>query len=115
MKNFVQEDELIEVTAPAGGVTSGDGVIVGALFGVAVTTAASGERVNLLTEGIFDLPKPTTTTFASCGAVSFNIATRECAAPGTGKYPIGIAIAPAGNGATTARVRLNGVATAAAS
>jgi hypothetical protein len=35
-------------------------------------------------------------------------------APATGRYPIGTAIEAAGNGATTARVRLDGIATAAA-
>jgi hypothetical protein len=34
--------------------------------------------------------------------------------PGTGKVPIGIATLAAGNGVTTVRVRLDGVATAAA-
>ena len=34
--------------------------------------------------------------------------------PGTGHYPIGIAIEAAANGATIVRVRLDGIATAAA-
>lgn len=114
MKNFIQKDDLIEVAAPTGGVTSGDGVIVGALFGVAVTTAAEGETVTLLTEGVFDLPKATTTTFTSGGMVSFDISTRKAVAPATGKYPIGAATVAAGNGATTVRVRLDGIATSAA-
>lgn len=114
MKTFIQNGASITVAAPAGGVTSGDGVIVGALFGVAATTAAEGETVSLATVGVFELPKPTSTTFTSCGAVSFNISTRECAAPGSGKYPIGIAIEAAGNGTGTVKVRLDGVSTAAA-
>lgn len=114
MKNFIQKDDLIEVAAPTGGVSSGDGVIVGALFGVAVCDADEGDTVTLLTEGVFELPKPTTTTFTSCAAVSYNISTRQCAAPGSGKYPIGLATEAAGNGASTVKVRLNGTATAAA-
>jgi predicted RecA/RadA family phage recombinase len=35
MKNFIQDDDCITVAAPSGGVTSGGGVIVGSLFGVA--------------------------------------------------------------------------------
>ncbi|CAA7627872.1 conserved hypothetical protein [Candidatus Terasakiella magnetica] len=34
--------------------------------------------------------------------------------PGTGLYPVGVVITAAGNGAVTVRVRLDGVATAAA-
>lgn len=114
MKNFVQEDEIIEITAPAGGVTSGDGVVLGTLFGVAVTTAAEGERVNLLTEGVFDLPKRLSATFTSGGAVSYDISAWRCDTPGTGRYPIGAAIEPAANGTGTVRVRLNGTTTAPA-
>lgn len=114
MKTFIQNGTSIAVAAPAGGVTSGDGVVIGALFGVAATTAAEGETVTLATVGAYELPKPTSTAFTSCGAVSFNIATRHCAAPGAGKYPIGIAAEAAGNGTTTVKVRLDGTATAAA-
>jgi len=35
MKNYIQEGRMITVAVPAGGVTSGDGVVIGALFGVA--------------------------------------------------------------------------------
>lgn len=40
MKNFIQRGDMITVTAPTGGVTSGQGVLVGNLFGVAATTVA---------------------------------------------------------------------------
>ncbi|QCO05451.1 DUF2190 family protein [Azospirillum argentinense] len=114
MKNFVQPGHTITVAAPSGGVSSGDGVIVGALFGVAATAAAAGAALEISTEGVFTLPKGTSTTFASGGVVSFDVATRLCVTPGSGKYPIGAAIEAAGNGATTVNVRLNGTTTAAA-
>ncbi|MBK3734954.1 DUF2190 family protein [Azospirillum brasilense] len=114
MKNFVQPGHTITVPAPSGGVSSGDGVIVGALFGVAATDAAAGAPLNISTEGVFTLPKGTSTTFASGGAVSFDISTHLCVAPGAGKYPIGAATDAAGNGVTTVNVRLNGTTTVAA-
>ncbi len=114
MKNFIHNGSSITVAAPAGGVTSGSGVIVGSLFGVAATTATEGEALTIATVGVYELPKPTTTSFASCSVVSFNVATRQCAAPGSGKYPIGVATEAADNGAATVKVRLNGVSTAAA-
>lgn len=43
MKTFIQNGDVITVTAPTGGVASGDGVIVGSLFGIAAFTAAEGE------------------------------------------------------------------------
>lgn len=56
MKNYRQDDCTIEVTAPYD-VTSGDGVLVGSLFGVAEFSAKQGERVNMSREGVFELPK----------------------------------------------------------
>jgi predicted RecA/RadA family phage recombinase len=56
MLNMVKEGNVITMAAPAD-VTSGDGVVVGGLFGVATTTAASGADVELLVEGVVSLPK----------------------------------------------------------
>ncbi|MFZ5691880.1 MAG: capsid cement protein [Pseudomonadota bacterium] len=46
--------------------------------------------------------------------VSWDNAVKQVNLPGTGRYPIGTAVDAAGNGVTTVRVRLDGVATAAA-
>lgn len=111
--NFVQNGDIITVTAPAA-VSSGDGVLVGNLFGVALTDAASGASVNIQTRGVWTLPKLSTAVIAAGGAVSWDATGDECVAPGTGAYPIGTAVVAAGDGATSVTVRLDGVATAAA-
>jgi len=56
MRNFVQKGEAITVAAPAN-VVSGQGVLVGDLFGVAITAASSGALVEIQTEGVVSLPK----------------------------------------------------------
>lgn len=114
MKNFIQAGHHIDITAPSGGTTSGAGLVVGSLFGVASITAAEGEAAVMTTTGVFELPKLSTAVFAAGGKVSWDATNSRCDAPGTGKYPIGVAIAAAGNGTTTAKVRLDGIATAAA-
>ena len=114
MKNYIQEGRMITVAAPAGGVTSGDGVLIGSLFGVAIKTAAAGETVTIATEGVFDLPKLASAVIAAGAKVSWDDTAKQVNAPGTGRYPIGIAIEAAGNGAAIVRVRLDGIATAAA-
>jgi len=114
MKNYIQEGRMITVAAPAGGVNSGDGVAVGALFGVATKTAAAGETVTLATTGVLDLPKLASAIIAAGDAVAWDDTAKQVNAPATGRYPIGIAIEAAGNGATIVRVRLDGIATAAA-
>jgi predicted RecA/RadA family phage recombinase len=113
MKNFIQDGATIQVTAPTGGVSSGDGVLVNNLFGVAATDADEGAAVNIATVGVFSLPK-TTASFSSGGAVSWNVSVNKAEAPGSGHYPIGVATAAAGTGATTVNVRLDGTSTAAA-
>lgn len=54
MKNKVSHGNIIEFTAPSGGVTSGVAVKIGAMLAVAVVTAAQGEVVSGDTEGVFD-------------------------------------------------------------
>lgn len=114
MKNFIQNGDVITATAPTGGITSGQGMVMGALFGVAATTAAEGEAVNIATRGVYELAKRTTATFTAGTVVSYDLPNRRCDAPGSGFYPIGVATEARGNGATTVPVRLNGTATAAA-
>lgn len=52
MKNFLQSGETLEVTAPYN-VTSGSGVLVGKLFGIANNDALSGSPVNIKRTGVF--------------------------------------------------------------
>ncbi|MEI9403379.1 DUF2190 family protein [Mesorhizobium argentiipisi] len=109
MKNYVQAGNVITATAPAGGVSSGDGILYDSLFGVASTDAAEGEDFELATVGVFDLPKAT-------GAVTFGqaiywdddakVVTTDDSSTEGDNQPIGSAVAEAGSGAATARVRL---------
>ena len=59
MKNFIQPGDTLDVTAAAN-VVSGQFVIMGALSGVATTTAVAGTTFALKTTGVFELPKLTT-------------------------------------------------------
>ena len=113
MKNFVQDGDCLDLTAPRA-LSSGEGFIVGSIFAVACTDAASGAAVVGCTEGVFDITKKGTTVFAVGDKVSWDNTNFRGDAPATGLYPIGVAVAAAGNGAATVRVKLNEVATAAA-
>lgn len=114
MKNYIQNGDMITVTAPVGGVASGQGILVGSLFGVVAVTAAEGAEVEIAMAGVFDLPKAPATVIAQGNRVAWDDTAKEIAQPGVGLYPVGIAVIAAGNGATTIRVRLDGVATAVA-
>ncbi|UKJ74501.1 DUF2190 family protein [Azospirillum brasilense] len=114
MRNFIKSGKSLDFVAPTGGVTSGDGFVVGNFFAVAHTTAPEGESVSGLMEGVVELPKRLSQTFASGSAVSWDVAAKRCDGPGSGKYPIGGAVEAAGNTASSVIVRLNGTTTSAA-
>lgn len=114
MKTFIQNGDVIAVTAPSGGVASVDGVIVGRLFGIAAFTAAEGEAVEIATRGVYLLPKESTAAIAAGDQVAWDASAKQIDLPGAGLYPVGIATEAAGNSITTVRVRLDGIATAAA-
>ena len=63
MKNYVQKGENITVTATAAA-TSGQGVLMGNLFGIAAGDAAIGESLDLVTEGVFSMAKVSTDELA---------------------------------------------------
>lgn len=109
MKNFVQPGNNITVPAPPGGVTSGDPILVGDLFGVATTTAAAGEDVAIATVGVYTLPKATTDDAAVGAALYWDDANGEVTTDdASGANPfIGHAVTAAGNPSASVAVRLS--------
>lgn len=62
MKNFIQEGNSLELTAPAGGVVSGTAYKVGSLVVVAQADAAAGETFVGLRCGVFGVPSASSPT-----------------------------------------------------
>lgn len=56
MKNYVQRGEVLEVTGPTGGVSSGDPFMINDLSLVASTDIDEDAKGNAAAEGVFDLP-----------------------------------------------------------
>lgn len=109
MKIFIQTGDYITLAAPAA-VTSGDGVLVGSLFGVATGNAENGADVVLSTVRVYTLPKKTADALTVGEVVYWDDANSEVTETATNNAKIGVAIAAAGAGAgvTTTKVRLNG-------
>jgi len=106
--NFVAKGDIVTVPAPAA-VSSGDGVLVGGLFGVAQTDAGSGAPVALVTQGVFDLPAEGSGSgqdIAVGGTVYWDNASQRCTKTSASNYAIGVAVAAKASAATTVRVRL---------
>lgn len=114
MQNYIQNGHVITVSTPAGGVASGEGLIVGNIFGIAAYSATEGDPLELATTGIYKLPKATTAVLTVGARVSWDNTAKNINVPGTGRFPVGIATEAAGNGITSVAVRLDSVGTAAA-
>lgn len=108
MKNFVLPASNIPITAPYARL-SGEAVQVGTnLYGVCQGDVANGAAVDIVTEGVFDLAKVGTDVVAIGAKIYWdNTAKLHTITASTNLY-VGVAIAAAGSGAATARVRLNG-------
>lgn len=108
MKNFVQKGEYLEVTAPAA-IASGDGVLIGDLFGVAVTDIANGENGILSVEGVYEIAKAT--DVGSGGTIwapaYFDATQKKVTAIATGNTQIGLFAETTLDAATSASVLLD--------
>jgi predicted RecA/RadA family phage recombinase len=111
-KNFRQPGETVTLTAPTGGVLSGDGFVVGNVFAVAAYDAVGGAEVEGTTVGVWTLPKATGVINEGARVWWDNSAKAVKAASATGLYPIGVAVAAAAD--ATVDVRLDGIAVIAA-
>lgn len=107
MQNFIQVGDQIEVVAPAA-LASGEGVVIGGMFGVATTAAASGAPVVLRLRGVVTLPK-------GSGALTqfqkayWDATNKRVTGTATSNSLIGTAARPAASGDAIAYVLLDGV------
>lgn len=107
MRNYVQPGNVVTLTAPAA-LSSGDGVLVGDLFGVASFDAASGAPVECAIVGVYRLPKETPLAISQGAAVYWDDAAKVITTTAGGNTLIGNAITAATSAATHALVRLSG-------
>ena len=107
MRNFVQPGNTITLTAPYA-VASGDGLLVGSIFGIAAGVAALGEPVETALVGIFDITKVGSQAWTVGARVYWDDTNKRCTTVATDNTLIGVAVAAAANPSSTGRVRLNG-------
>lgn len=108
MKNLVQIGKTLSLTAPRA-LSSGDGLLVGSIFGVALTDAENGASVEAALEGVYDLDKaavaPTEGALAYWDDTNHVVTNTD----NSGANPlIGVFTEAAASGDATGRVRLNG-------
>lgn len=108
-KNFIQPGGTITLTAPYA-VSSGGGLLVGAIFGVAAGDAANGETVEAVLVGVFDLKKKASQVWVPGDTVYWDNTNKETTKTATDNVLIGVAVEAVAGGAgdVIGRVRLNG-------
>ena len=107
MKNFVQAGKTITVIAPYA-VSSGMGVLVGVLFGVAAFDAAQGAAVEIAREGVFDVLAVTADTATPGTKVYWDNTARKLTTTVGSNPLVGATTAAKAGTDTTARVLLDG-------
>lgn len=111
MRNQIQAGRVLDVTAPYA-VDAGELVVSGAIVGVAANGASISESVSVHTEGVYDLAKVPAVVFTQ-GEIVYTTATggpvtdnSDADSNSGGAVKVGYAVAAAGAGQSTARVRL---------
>ena len=107
MKNFVQPGLSVPLPMPYDR-TSGQGVLVGALFGVVAVDALSGASAEVAVNGVFDLTKEAPLVIAVGARVFWDNTNKRVTTTATGNVAIGHAVVAAASADTAVRVRLSG-------
>jgi predicted RecA/RadA family phage recombinase len=108
MRNFVQAGKNITVPAPAD-VDSGEVVVIGSLIGVAAGAVVSGEDLDIVTEGVFELRKVEADAFSVGAPVYYYAASKLVTSDDGGNSLIGVAVTAAGNPSATVNVKIGGM------
>jgi predicted RecA/RadA family phage recombinase len=106
MRNFVQRGDTLILTAPTT-IASGEGVVIGSIFGVANDDTAVGESVALDVVGVFALAKDDF-AFAPGEPAFWDDRAKRVTGLEIGNLRIGVVVAAAATEDTTVDVRLNG-------
>lgn len=110
MNNFIQAGNVITLPAPYA-VSSGNGLLVGAIFGVATGSASSGAEVEAwVGSGVVRLTALGTDTGSVGTKVYWDNTNRRVTVTSTSNTFIGVLTVAKTSGQTTADVRINGTA-----
>lgn len=104
--NYVQPGDTITLAA-AYDRTSGQGMLVGTIFGVCLSDADSGDDVEVATVGVWDITKASG-AITQGAKVYWDNTNKNVTTTSTSNTLIGAVTQAAASGDATARVRLNG-------
>lgn len=105
MKNYVRPGDAIPLVLPYA-VTSGQGVLVGAIFGVATTDGANGATIECVTDGVIDITKEPSLAISQGARLFWDNTNRRLTTTATGNFHVGFATSAALAADTTVRTLL---------
>jgi len=92
MRNFIQPGNSLAIAVPyATGVSAGQGVLVGASFGVAAVDGVQNAMIEAQTQGVFDLTKEPALAIGAGVRVFWDNTNRRITTTATGNFQVGIA------------------------
>ena len=106
MKTFIQAGAVVTAAAPRD-VSAGDGVLVGAVFGVATADAASGDPVEIARGGVYEMDKTSAQAWTAGAKVYWDNTNFEVTTSASGNTLIGAALIAAANPSATGTVLLD--------
>lgn len=110
MKNYVESSEIVTITSPAAGTTSGKGVLIGTfLFGVATTTTTVGQECAILVEGVVELAKTSALEINIGDKLWWDDNNGVVFKTGAGNVQVGVAVSYAANPSATVWVLMRPV------
>jgi predicted RecA/RadA family phage recombinase len=102
--NYIQPGRSITVAAPTGGVLSGDGVLIGTLFGIAQYDAVEGAEVEILTEGVVKIGKTSALAIGVGDRLFWDDTNKLVNKTTTAQQQVGVAVAAAANPSATVKM-----------
>lgn len=109
MKTYVQDGTAMEFAAPYDRL-SGEGALIGAMFGVATVDVLNTVRANFQITGVVTLKKTSAQAWTEGALIYWDNTNKEATTVSTSNTRIGCAAAVAANPSATGSVRLNGMA-----
>jgi len=106
MRNFIKRGIGLDLVAPAGGVTAGTGVKIGAIIAIPSTDAAEGETFNGDTEGCFEHAAATGQAWAVGAVVYWDDTNKVFTTTSTSNTKAGVAIEAKLSAAAVGSVKL---------
>lgn len=108
MKNFIQKGSTLTLLAVAA-VLAGEAVLVGKIFGIAVSNVAAGASGEFQTEGVFELPALAADVAAQGAPLYWDAVNKRLTVTAAGNTRVGVAVVAKAANAATATIKIDAV------